>query len=471
MTWRSCLLVAVAIVAAAVGGCSSGEADSGDSAEAPPVLEIDTVATVGRSSISESLELVGTLFPWRFAAIVPEVEGVIARLPAHDVPIEAEVEGRKFSMPVLLDMGHEVEEGAILAQIDERPFRLALDAAQARLDVAQRELENLLAWKRPEEIEQLQAQAAEAEAVLKRAKADRDRLERLRGRQVVSASEWDAASAAYDTALAAKRRTDAAVKLAQAGPTPEEIKVAEAQVALAEAEVAQRKDELEKCTIHCPYDAVIVDRLAGVGDRVTPQTPIMQIIDPKYLLAEVAVPEKYQHLVNVNDMAEVEARGVAEPVPGLVALVNEKIDLETRTFRIRVGVENPREAWGDGSGERLFKAGSYVRVRLAIRSAPDTLVVPSGAMTFDEGQPAVFVFRRDHVEKRPVSLGIRSRTEYEVTEGLSEGDQVVVGDTALLTDGLPVRLKQPRAAAAASGDQRAVDDGLPLAMDSEGAQP
>ena len=480
MTRGRCFLWMIALAVPPIAGCSHHEAQEGASLDALPVLEIDAVVPVRRSQITESLELVGTLYPWRFAAIVPEVDGVIARLPMHEEEIGAEVDGRKFSMPIFLDIGHEVKEGSILAEIDNRPFQLELDAAQAKLDVAAKQLESLLAWKRREEVEQLEAQAEEADALLTRAKLDLERARELRATQVVSQSEFDAALAAHDTAVAVKKRADAALRLANAGPTPEEIKVAEAQVALADAEVAMRQDDLDKCTILCPYDAVIVDRLAGVGDRVTIQAPIMQIIEPTYLLAQIPVPEKYQRSIKVNDLARVQAPGISQPVPGLVALVNEKIDPETRTFRVRVGVENPKLAGGNDPSERIFKAGSYVRVTLSLKSSPDALVVPSGAMTFDEGQPAVFVFRGDHVQKRPVTLGISSRTHYEVTEGLTEGEQVVEGGTSLLADGLPVRLRQSRVSSAgpspsglSAGEKGASrgDPALSLAADRAGAQP
>lgn len=480
MTRGKRLFWMIALAVPAVVGCSGRVADEGAALEDLPVLEIDAVVPVERSHITESLELVGTLYPWRFASITPEVEGVIARVPFAEKEIGAEVGGRKFSMPIFVDIGHEVKEGAVLTEIDKRPFQLALGAAQAKLDVANRELANLLAWKRPEEVLQLEAHAEEADALLKRAELDLGRVERLGVRQAVSQSERDAASAARSTALAAKKRADAALELAKAGPTPEQIEVAQAQVELAQAEVAMRQDDLDKCTILCPYDAVIVDRLAGVGDRVTPQSPIMQIIDPEFLLAQVAVPEKYQHLVRVNDLATVQSPGVSQRVRGLVALVNEKIDPETRTFRVRVGVENSKLAGGDGFGERLFKAGSYVRVTLSLESSPDALVVPSGAMTFDEGQPAVFVFRGDHVEKRPVTLGISSRTHYEVTDGLAEGEQVVEGGTSLLADGLPVRLRGSRVSSAGPsatalsrgpGAPSRGEPALSLVDDRPGAQP
>ena len=445
MTWRNCLLLTAALSATLPAGCSRTQGDDGPKLKAVPVLEIAKVAPVQRSEITESLELVGTLYPWRFATIVSEVDGVIASLPTHDEEIKAEYQGREFSMPIFLDIGHEVKEDSVLVEIDKRPFQLELDAANARLDVATKELADLLAWKREEEVAQLEADAEEADAREKRAKLDLDRYEELykKKKDAVSESAHDAIRAAHKTAVAAKKRADAAVRLARAGPTPEQIAVGKAQLALAESEVALREEDLKKCAIYCPYDAVIVDRYVGVGDRVTamPRVEIMQIIDPSILLAQVSVPEKYQRLVKVNDLATVQAPGISEPVPGLVALVNQKIDPETRTFRARVGVENPQIDPNSAASPRRFKSGSYVRVRLSLASEPDTLVVPAEAMTFEAGQPAVFVFCDDHVEKHSVTLGMSNGTQYEIREGLSEGERVVVGGTALLADGLPVRLK------------------------------
>ena len=484
MTRGRLRFVTAAWILVLMAGCSHSGLDEGPAVDLSPVVEIDSVVPVRRGEITESLELVGTLYPWRFASIVSEVDGVIERLPMCEGELAVEVEGRKFSMEIPLDIGHEVQEDSILVEIDRRPFQLALDAAQAQLDVATRELERLKAWKRDEEVSQLEAQAREAEARLRQAQLDLERYRELErsGTKAASASERDAAQATYETALAAKQRAEAALELARAGPTPEEVQVAEAQVKLAAADVALKRDQLDKCTIYSPYDAVIVDRYVGVGDRVTamPRVEIMQIIDPSLLLAQVNVPEKYYRLVKVNDLAQVEARGLAEPVPGLVALVNEKIDPETRTFRVRVGVENPKRNPDSASSERIFKAGSYVRVILDLRSAFEALIVPADAVTFDKGQPAVFVFHGDKVEKRSVELGISSETEYEVTAGVSEGEKVVQGGTALLADGLPVRLKgtEPSPDGSNAGKTATVEQriersaaGLSLASEPGGARP
>ncbi len=431
----------LAVFFAAIGGythlvsrnSASNAAEQARERQAPQADTVDIqIAPVRRSRISSELSLVGNLIPYRFANIVSEVDGVISKIPQYEKQVEYELNGRQYTAAIDLDIGHPIKKGDVLVEIDPTDYRLGLQRAEAQLKLAENELAELRSWKRDEEISQLRAQLQEAEAVLKQAAADRERSQELLPKRVVSQSDYDRAEMSYRTAKAVKAKAEAALQLAEAGPTPEEIAVAEANVAMTEAEVALQSEKLSKCTIRAPYDAVVVDRYVGVGDRVTAASKvnIMQIIDPSILFAEVGVPDRYQGRIRQNDRAEVRARERGTEVPGVVALVNEKIDPETRTFRVRVAIDNE---------QRLFKAGSFVSVALTLDAASDTLVVPAEAVTFAEGRPSVFVYQDGRVERRSVKLGISNTSHYEVLSGLTEGEQVAVGNTSLLADGLEVR--------------------------------
>ncbi len=410
-------------------GC--GRTAATESSTEPPAPILVDVAPVERASIRTELDMVGTLIPLRATTVVSDVDGRIASFPSSERRIEYEEAGQMKSEALGLDLGHPVRKGDVLVQIDTVDFELALRTAKAEYELAQRNLEHLRAWKREEEVRQLEARLEEAQAAADRAQADLARAEQLLGTRTVSQSQFDETVAAAHMAAAAVRQAEAAVEMARAGPTPEELAVAEAQVAAAAARVAIQQEKLDKTTVRAPYDAVIADRYVDVGDRVTamPRVEIMQIIDPQVLFAQVAVPERYQEVVKLGDVATVTAEGVVAAFPARVDLINAKIDPETRTFRVRVTIDNR---------EGVLRAGGFVRVALPVGSAADVPVVPAEAVVFTEGRPAVFVYEDGRVRRVSVEVGLSDGEFYEITSGVEPGRRVAVSRTSLLTDGMAV---------------------------------
>lgn len=425
-------------------GCEKSQTSEEAAAELEPrVLEVNVVAA-RKGQIKSSIDLTGTLFPWKFATVASEVTGIVESVRESDRTLHYQLkDGTPQSKTLPLDIGLRVSKGDELLRIGSSEQRYALQLAQAKLNLAEKELANLFAWKRSEEVEQLRAQCEECDAVLVDAEADLERAETLVARNASSRKELEDAQRSVATAKAAKKRAEAALKLAEAGPTEEQIEVAKAQLELAKAEVAIKQDQVDKCTIYCPLEqAWIVERYVGVGDHVTanPSTSLMRLVDSSILLAQVHVPERYQGLIKVGDRASVVtdlATADSEPgseVDAMVVLINAQIDPETRTFRVRVGIDNSKN---------LFKAGTFAKVSIPLDTAADAVVVPNGAISFSDGQPAAFVVRDGIIDRVPVELGVSNRTQYQVTKGLAENDLVVDGDLTLLAPGLRV---QPRRA-------------------------
>lgn len=419
-----------------VAGCSQDSvADSveGRAASAPHVLEVNAVPiTLGKAEMT--LDLVGSMVPAYVSVIAAEVDGTIeAFCPSTRSVYRTDDQGGREEINLPLDIGHEMKKGQVVCRIDPTDYQLALEAADAELTLAKSNLDELRAWRRSEEIAQLEAQYEEAVALHERAQADLERSNRLTEGRFAPEAEHDGYVAQEKGTAATVKRTKAALDLAKAGPTKEQVAVAEARVKQAEVQVRLRQDDLEKCTIRAPYDAILIDRFLGVGDRVigTPPTDIMRIINPDGLFARVSVPERFQAMVRVDNPASIQVPGRREPVPGLVDLVNEKIDQQTRSFEIRIAVDNRK---------RLFKAGSFVNVALPVMSASDVLVVPKSAIVMHEGRPSVFVVREDRVERRWLTLGIGGKHAWEVVEGIEHGDRVVVDRVSMLDDGMRVKV-------------------------------
>jgi HlyD family secretion protein len=436
---RCFTFLALLPLAAAMPGCSENDLPRASSSEAARPLEVDLVS-VRRTRIASELELVGTLIPIRGTTIVPDVDGVIESFPNSDRLVKYLEQGELKSQFLGIDLGHEVKKGDVLVKIEDTNFRLAVAAAQAELELVRRLREELVAWKRNEEKQQAEAQLEEATATVALDEAQLERAEELRRMETISEGEFDVLVMNARCAVAAKKRAQAALDMANAGPTPEQIAVADARVLAAETQVKLMQDDLDKTTITAPYDGVIVDRFVDVGNRVqaTPQGAIMQICDPRVLLAQVAVPEQYQRRIRLFDQSGaddepqqvwVDADSLNERIAGRVDLINVKVEPETRTFRVRVLIDNR---------QGLLKPGGFVRVSLPIASVVDVPVVPEEAISYEEGQPVVFVYLNGQVKKRSVSVGLSNHQDCEIRSGLAGDELVVVSNTSLLADGLAV---------------------------------
>ncbi|MBI4878524.1 MAG: efflux RND transporter periplasmic adaptor subunit [Planctomycetes bacterium] len=401
-----------------------------------------TVAPAARGAIAADVELPATFLPRRRTVIVAEVDGVIRALPAARAALPLRPEQQELLCglgldplkdPRNLDLGDRVAQGAVLVELERGPFELDLDVARAELGQAQAGLAELLAWRRPEEVRQLEAACAEAEAEFERARLALARAHALCTADAASEKEREQAEAEVRTWEARSAAAAASLEMARAGPTTEEQQVAEAAVRTARARVARAEERLAKTVVLAPYDAFVTDRFVDVGDRVTamPRVEIMEIMDCAPLLAEVDVPERFLGAIAVGDRVRVAAQGLPEGAAGVVAMRNAKVDAATRTCRVRV-------ALGNAAG--LLRPGQFARVTLRAATAEQTVGVPPAALCFRDGSPAVFVVRDDRATLRRVQPGIAGESAVEILSGIEPGEQVVVHDPALLADGMLVTL-------------------------------
>lgn len=407
---------------------------------APIAVRVHRVTAGGLKS---ELELTGNLLPQRRTLIVSEVDGVVQTIRKSSERIEAELEGRVFSQELSVNLGHRVEQGELLVELDPREYQLRLAAAEARQAQAERQLEDLLAWRRPEVVQRLQARKDEAAARLEKAQADQRRIKSLVEQRATSPFELDQVVAELHFAQAAVASAEADLAEARSGPTPTEVEVARTLVAQAAAEVAVHQDRLARTKIRAPYAGVISERFIDEGERVTtmPRVELMELMDVRILMVQVSVPERFVGKISRGDWVRVSLVGSEGTVPGLVVLVNEKVDYETRTFRVRVGIEND---------DYRFKAGQFARVSFPMEDSRQGLIVPVAAVVYAGGQPQVFVYCPDtqQVHLRPVQLGLINPESCQVLDGLVEGEQVVIEDPAILADGMRVQLEDraPQAA-------------------------
>lgn len=422
-----------ALIAGLLLGCEP-RAPAPTARAAPAETRVAVEARLARPGrLTRELSLSGDLLPLERTLVMSEIDGVIAEIAASPQIIKAEVDGREVQFRMRLSLGDRVKKGDVILRFKPEDFRLALESAKARLARARAELASLQAWKRPEDVRALEAGLREQAARHEEARRELARVKQLQASRAISERLADQAQMGYEAAAAARERAQASLDIARAGPTEAELAVARSAVAIAEAAVAEKDAALEKTVIRAPYDAAITEVYVGVGERVTaqPRVELVELLDLSAILAEVGVPEQYGGALAVNDAVEVFVPGVAEPAPGIIVRINDKVEPASRTFRVRCAIDNR-----DGR----YKAGQSGRVRLRIASVQGKIVIPVAAVVYRDGEPGVFVVEDERARLKPVRLGLSNGRELEVVEGLGEGERLIIRDPAILADGMSVRV-------------------------------
>jgi RND family efflux transporter MFP subunit len=310
---------------------------------------------------------------------------------------------------VFIEEGMRVEEGEIVATLDDSTQQAQLELAIAQADSAR-------------------AGLVEIEAQLRNARLERDRLRDLAGRDLTSKSSLDSAEAVYDE-LAARLATGR-----------ENIDVAERNVALA-------RDSLANMTIRAPFAGMVVSKNAQPGEMISPvsagggftRTGICTIIDTDSLEIEVDVNESYIQRVRANQ--KVSAVLDAYPdwrIPAEVIAIVPTADRQKATVRVRIGFLERDERVLRDMGVKV----SFLGDGAPQESGADVqgVMIAGDALRSDADGDFVWLVRGDTVERRAVALGgPRDRQRVLVASGLVAGDTVVLTADGPLSAGQNVK--------------------------------
>jgi RND family efflux transporter MFP subunit len=377
----------------------------------------------GRRRLWWLLGVVGVLAAvvfWRFAGAPVPVQTAIVESPTAAngavlnasgyvvarrlATVSSKVTGRIAE--VLFEEGATVEEGQVLARLDDATARADHAVAERSLEAERRNLR------------EIEVRLADAQKTLDR---NRSLVERaLVSRSVLDASEAEVA------ALQAR--------LAAAG--------AEANVA--QARVAASRQALDDLLVRAPFTGVVISKDAQPGETVSPmsagggftRTGIATIVDMESREIEVDVNEAY--INRVRDDQRVEAILDAYPdwkVPGRVISIVPTADRQKATVRVRIGFEqlDPRILPDMGIKVRFLEDRSG--------SGPASPMLDRRALVRDDDGTSAWVVRDGKVERRTVKAGDEQDGRVAVLEGLQGGETVVLDPPQRLRDGVAVELQ------------------------------
>ncbi|HSY20017.1 MAG TPA: efflux RND transporter periplasmic adaptor subunit [Candidatus Acidoferrales bacterium] len=171
--------------------------------------------------------------------------------------------------------------------------------------------------------------------------------------------------------------------------------------------------------IRSPIAGTVVEKLVTPGELLTAgTTPCFTVADLSRVWVMTQIFGSDLASVSVGDSAEVVAGIATNSFSGTVDNISALVNPDTRSVLVRVVVENP----GD-----FLKKSMYARVRIRAQQESTGLLVPAAAiLRDDENLPFVYAVQTDGgFARRHVTLGYRTGDQYDITEGLQAGDQIV----------------------------------------------
>jgi multidrug resistance efflux pump len=216
-----------------------------------------------------------TAAAFRFEAQRKPDAPLIGVVHETEIRIAPEASGRLASLSVA--PGQPVRKGDVLAVLSSPELAASLEEAKASAESSRADLAHVEAGVRQEEIDAAAERAGVAASNLALAKAQFARVSTLASKNFASRQQYDEDNAALAEADANLNVAQAALAQSKAGPTKEEVEVAQTQVALAEATVADVEAELSKMTLKAPVDGVARLLVAEPGEAIAPGQPVLTL--------------------------------------------------------------------------------------------------------------------------------------------------------------------------------------------------
>jgi len=219
--------------------------------------------------------------------------------------------------------------------------------------------------------------------------------------------------------------------VAQHASSAADLERAEATSRSAQAEYDLARIKLDRTTVRAPFAGVAGQRYVSLGDYVTTSTRLISLHTVNPQRASFQVPERFARLLGLGQ--EVTFRVAALPgrdFTGEVDFVDPVVQLPGRTILVKARVPN---------SHRLLQPGMFIEAHLVTAVRPKAIVVPEDAVVPLQGAAFVWTVAEGKVQRKPVTLGVRTPGFVEIASGVQPGEQVVVGGLELLQPGMPVR--------------------------------
>lgn len=188
--------------------------------------------------------------------------------------------------------------------------------------------------------------------------------------------------------------------------------------------------KFEKAPVETPLSGIIGRVYVDRGTNVNVQTPIALVVDMDKVKVSLDIPEQYLPKISLEQEALISVDAYPdEEFKGKVTKISPVVELTTRSSPIEILIDNP--------GHRL-NPGMFAKVSLVIEEHKNVPAILKEAIMGKEPELYVFTVEDKKANLKRIKLGLRQGPYYEVTEGVKEGDAVVIMGQERVREGMPV---------------------------------
>ena len=312
---------------------------------------------------------------------------------------------------VMIEEGQRVEEGQVLATLDDAEAQAELSLRQAQLASARAQLD------------EIRTNAANA-------RREYERQQSLDARKLTSASALHSARTlveALDGRLRAQER----------------------EVDVASESVDSAQVQLDNTIVRAPFSGVITVKAAQPGEMISPisagggsiRTGIGTLVDMDSLEVQVDVNEAYINRVLPGQPVEAVLNAYPEwKIPAHVIAIVPTADRSKATVKVRIALDERDGRIVPDMGVRVAFLEEDKPATAAAPAAPGVLV-PAAAIRKDGNVDVVYVLKDGKAQRRAVSLGGTVGDSRQLRAGVAAGERVITEAPAELKDGDAVETK------------------------------
>lgn len=343
-----------------------------------------TTQLIGTSNHSNSISLSGNITPTETVKLSFEIPGTITDINVNE--------------------GDYVQAGQVISTLDTKDYNLKVKAAQAQYDAAKKQIDN-----------EIPAKIAQAQSALDLTKTTYDRLKALYDVGGISQSQLDEITTklnvdteTLNTAISAKD-------------------VAETSLQQAKAALDLANSNIKSTTLTSPISGVILKKLNEAGENTAAGYPVVAIGNVDKVYIEVGVPDDSIDKIQKGMNVTAKVYGLDKDVTGTVEEIGQLSDTATRTFPVKILVDNT---------DKKLKAGMTCKADISLESNERIFVPLSSVIHLSSGE-VVFVYndKDKTVAQKKIKTGEIVNDKIEVTEGLNNGEILVTDGQFVLHDG------------------------------------